>query len=492
MARTATQGTYTGFDRMLIAGEWRTGTAGRSRQNTDPYTGDVLTETELAGTDDLDEAYHAARETQQEWSRRPAEDRAEIMRRAARILADREAELTGWLQCEAGATRPRAAMELTLTRAVTERAAAQADRINTWVSAGSDMKDKENRVYRTAAGVVAVISPWNFPVHLSNRSVAPALALGNAVVLKPAGDTPVTGGLFLAKVYEEAGLPPGLLSVVVGSGSDIGDAIVEHAAPRVVSFTGSTPVGRGIAAKAGIKRLALELGGNGPLVVLDDADLEQAVAGALYGSYYHQGQVCMATNRVIVHTAVYDAFVERFVAGARALRYGDPRDASTRLGPVINDKQLNSIREKVAGAVEDGAELVLTGEPTGPTGQVLPPQVLLGGNDVTTAGEEVFGPVATVIRADDEEDALRLANDTEYGLSSGVYTRDTDRGLRFALRMQAGMTHVNDTTVHDDAHIAFGGEKASGLGRFGGDWVVDEFTTHHWVSLQHAPREFRY
>ncbi|MFH9728885.1 aldehyde dehydrogenase family protein [Streptomyces sp. NPDC017260] len=492
MARTATQGTYTGFDRMLIAGEWRTGTAGRSRQNTDPYTGDVLTETELAGTDDLDEAYHAARETQQEWSRRPAEDRAETMRRAARILADREAELTGWLQCEAGATRPRAAMELTLTRAVTERAAAQADRINTWVSAGSDMKDKENRVYRTAAGVVAVISPWNFPVHLSNRSVAPALALGNAVVLKPAGDTPVTGGLFLAKVYEEAGLPPGLLSVVVGSGSDIGDAIVEHAAPRVVSFTGSTPVGRGIAAKAGIKRLALELGGNGPLVVLDDADLEQAVAGALYGSYFHQGQVCMATNRVIVHTAVYDAFVERFVAGARALRYGDPRDASTRLGPVINDKQLNSIREKVAGAVEDGAELVLTGEPTGPTGQVLPPQVLLGGNDVTTAGEEVFGPVATVIRADDEEDALRLANDTEYGLSSGVYTRNTDRGLRFALRMQAGMTHVNDTTVHDDAHIAFGGEKASGLGRFGGDWVVDEFTTHHWVSLQHAPREFRY
>ncbi|MFC8104359.1 aldehyde dehydrogenase family protein [Streptomyces sp. NPDC057363] len=492
MARTATQGTYTGFDRMPIVGEWRTGTAGRSRQNTDPYTGDVLTETELAGTEDLDEAYHAARETQQEWSRRPAEDRAEVMRRAARILADREAELTGWLQREAGATRPRAAMELTLTRAVTERAAEQADRINTWVSADSDMKNKENRVYRTAAGVVAVISPWNFPVHLSNRSVAPALALGNAVVLKPAGDTPVTGGLFLAKVYEEAGLPPGLLSVVVGSGSDIGDAMVEHATPRVVSFTGSTPVGRGIAAKAGIKELALELGGNGPLVVLDDADLEQAVAGALYGNYFHQGQVCMATNRVIVHSAVYDAFVERFVAGARALRYGDPRDAGTQLGPVINAKQLDSIREKVAGAVEDGAELVLTGEPTGPTGQVLPPQVLLGGNDVTTAREEVFGPVATVIRADDEEDALRLANDTEYGLSSGVYTRDTDRGLRFALRMQAGMTHVNDTTVHDDAHIAFGGEKASGLGRFGGDWVVDEFTTHHWVSLQHAPREFRY
>ncbi|KAF3463849.1 aldehyde dehydrogenase family protein [Streptomyces sp. Tu 3180] len=492
MARTATPDVYTGFDRMPLAGEWRAGRAGGSRRDTDPYTGDVLTEIGLAGADDLDEAYRAARRAQPEWSRRPAGERAQIMRKAARILADREEELTGWLQREAGATRNRAAVEITLTRAVTDRAADQAGLINTWSGADSDLEHKENRVYRTAVGVVAVISPWNFPVHLSNRSVAPALALGNAVVLKPAGDTPVTGGLFLAKVYEEAGLPPGLLSVVVGSGSAIGDAMVEHEVPRVVSFTGSTPVGRGIAAKAGVKRLALELGGNGPLVVLDDADLDQAVAGALYGTYFHQGQVCMATNRVIVHATVYDAFVERFVAGAGALRYGDPRDAGTQLGPVINAGQVDSVREKVAGSVGDGAELVLTGEPTGPTGQVLPPQVLLGGNDVTTAREEVFGPVATLVRADDEEDALRLANDTEYGLSSGVYTRATDRGLRFALRMQAGMTHVNDTTVHDDAHIPFGGEKASGLGRFGGDWVVDEFTTHHWVSLQHAPREFRY
>ncbi len=280
--------------------------------------------------------------------------------------------------------------------------------------------------------------------------------------------------------------------MLIGKGSEIGDAIVEHEIPRVVSFTGSTPVGRSIAAKAGLKKLALELGGNGPLVVLDDADLDQAVAGALYGSYFHQGQVCMATNRIIVDASVHDAFVDRFVSAAAALRYGDPRGIGTQLGPVINAGQVDSIREKVSRAVEDGAELILGGDPTGPTGQVLPPQVLVGDNTVATAAEEVFGPVATIIKANDEEHALHLANDTEYGLSSGVYTRNEDRGLDFALRVQAGMTHVNDTTVNDDVHIAFGGEKASGLGRFGGDWVVDEFTTQHWISLQHQPREFQY
>jgi aldehyde dehydrogenase (NAD+) len=483
---------YTGFDQMPIAGEWRAGGTDGARADVDPYTGDVLTEIRLAGARDLDEAYRAARDAQPAWAARPARERAEVIANAARVLAAREDELIGWLQREAGATRGRAAMELALVRAVTERAVEQAHLINSWEGTGSDIPDKENRVYRTAAGVVAVISPWNFPVQLSNRSVAPALALGNAVVLKPAGDTPVTGGLFLAKVYEEAGLPPGLLSVVVGSGGEIGDAIVEHDVPRVISFTGSTPVGEGIAAKAGLKRLALELGGNGPLLVLDDADLDAAAAGALYGSYLHQGQVCMATNRIIVDAAVHDAFVERFVAGASALRYGDPREDGTQIGPIINRKQLDSVREKVARAVDDGADLLLGGDPVGPTGQVLPPQVLLGDNTVATAAEEVFGPVATIVRADGEDHAVHLANDTPYGLSSGVYTGDAERGVNVARRVEAGMTHINDTTVNDDAHIAFGGEKASGLGRFGGDWVVEEFTTHHWISLQHRPRDFQY
>jgi aldehyde dehydrogenase (NAD+) len=477
---------YTGFDRMPLAGEWRSGGSGSVLTDTNPYDDAVLAEIPLAGTEDVDRACRAAREAQRAWARTAPEQRAAVFERAAGIVMRRAGELGDWLTREVGATRARAAVEVAITAAVTAAGAGHtADVVDT---VGTDVPDKENRVYRKPAGVVTVISPWNFPMYLSNRSVAPALALGNAVVLKPAEDSPVTGGLLLAKVYEEAGLPPGLLSVVVGRGRDIGDHLVQHEIPRVVSFTGSTPVGRGIAAKAGLKKLALELGGNGPLVVLDDADLQRAAECAVFGSYYHQGQICMATNRVVVDTSVYDEFVDRFVELTRLLRTGDPRASATQIGPVINDKQLNGIRDKISRAVADGAKLLLSGEPTGPAGRVLAPHVLLGDNHVTTAAEEVFGPVATLVRADGEEHALRIANDTQYGLSSGVFTRDVERGLRFAQRVEAGMTHINDTTVHDDVHAAFGGEKASGIGRFGGRWVADDFTTHHWISIQHKPR----
>jgi aldehyde dehydrogenase (NAD+) len=477
---------YAGFDRMPLAGEWRHGGAGSVLSDSNPYSGEILAEIPLAAEADVDLAYRGAREAQRAWARTSPEHRAAVFERAAAIVMERADELADWLTCEIGATRARARVEVDIVAAVT--AAAVGHTVDVVDVVGTDVPDKENRVYRKPAGVVTVISPWNFPMYLSNRSVAPALALGNAVVLKPAEDSPVTGGLLLAKVYEEAGLPPGLLSVVVGRGRDVGDHLVQHEIPRVISFTGSTPVGQGIAAKAGLKKLALELGGNGPLVVLDDADLERAVECAVFGSYYHQGQICMATNRVIIDTSVYYEFVERFVERARALRTGDPREASTEIGPVISHKQLDGIRGKVAESVAGGAKLLLSGEPTGPTGRVLPPHVLLGDNYVTTAAEEVFGPVATLIRAHDEGDALRIANDTRYGLSSGVFTRDVERGLRFAQQVEAGMTHINDTTVHDDVHAAFGGEKASGIGRFGGTWVADDFTTHHWISIQHKPR----
>lgn len=281
-----------------------------------------------------------------------------------------------------------------------------------------------------------------------------------------------------------------MLNVTIGSGGEIGDAIAEHPLARMVSFTGSTPVGEGIVRKAGVRKLALELGGNGPLVILDDADLGRAVDAAVFGSFFHSGQICMIANRVIVDAAVHDAFVERFVERVGALVVGDPSEESTQIGPVVNRSQLDGIRDKVARAREEGAEQVLGGEPGGPSGLLLPPHVLLAGNDVATAREEVFGPVITVIRADGEEDALRIANDTEYGLSSAVFTRDVERGVRFALRVEAGMTHVNDSPVNDDANTAFGGEKASGIGRFGGEWAIEEFTTDHWVSVQHRERRF--
>lgn len=480
---------YPDFDTMPIGERWRAGSSGKTRTDSDPFSGDTLTEIPQADARDLDEAYATAVAAQQDWALQPPMVRAEVMRKAADVMGERKDEITGWLIRESGGTVAKAELEWNLVRSVLWEAASMPHHVEGSIMP-SDIPGKESRVYREPVGVVAVISPWNFPMQLSNRSVAPALAVGNAVVLKPAGDTPVTGGLLLARIFEEAGLPPGLLSVVVGSGSDIGDAIVTHPVPRVVSFTGSTDVGEGIAAKAGLKRTALELGGNGPLVVLDDADVDLALRASVFGSFFHQGQICMIANRLIVDATVYDDFLDGFVARVKALRTGDPSDPQTDLGPIINSSQVESIQDKVERAQADGASLLVDGEAFGPTGQCLPPHVLTGGNDVATAREEVFGPVMTVIRADGEDDALRMANATPYGLSSAVFSADVDRAVRFARRIDAGMTHVNDSPVNDDANTAFGGEKASGIGRFGGRWAVDEFTTEHWVSIQHQPRKY--
>ena len=325
---------------------------------------------------------------------------------------------------------------------------------------------------------------------MSNRSAAPALALGNAVVIKPSSDTPVTGGLLLAEIFDEAGLPPAVLSVVVGAGHDIGDAFVDHPAPRVLSFTGSTPVGRRIGEHAGrgVKRVCLELGGNGPFIVLDDADLDRAVDAALFGKFMHQGQICMAINRILVDTRRYDDFVERFAARASALKAGDPSDPKTVVGPLINRKQLEKIEGLVNATLERGARPVVRGAAAG---LVLSPVVLADvTNDMPAAREELFGPVAPILRFDGDDEAVRLANDTEYGLSSGIFCGDIERGVRMAKRIEAGMTHVNDSPVNDDPNTAFGGEKASGIGRFGGEWAMREFSTDHWISVQHEPRSY--
>jgi aldehyde dehydrogenase (NAD+) len=481
---------YSGFNLMPIDGTWREGSSQSVLSNTDPYSGELLGETVKATTSDVDSAYQAAKSAQTGWAALEPGERAAIFLRAANIIDARQEELVDWLTREAGTTRMRALVEIGIVRATTLAGVTHTTLAEKTVA--TDVPGKENRIYTQPAGVVGVISPWNFPMYLSHRSVAPALAVGNAVVLKPAEDTPITGGLLIAKIFEEAGLPGGVLNVVIGSGSEIGDAMVEHPIPRVITFTGSTRVGSGIPAKAGIKRLALELGGNGPFVVLDDADLDRAVEAAVFSNYWHQGQICMATNRVIVDASVFDDFVDRFVTATRALVVGDPREATTQIGPIINAKQLQSIQDKIDRSVAAGAELLLSGPPSGPTGLVLPPHVLTGTNDIATAAEEVFGPVATIIKATDEKNALAIANDTTYGLSSAVFTQDIDRGVKFARGVEAGMTHVNDTTVHDDVHAAFGGEKQSGYGRFGGDWILEDMTSQHWVSIQHVRRALPY
>jgi len=480
---------YVGFERMPIDGEWRTGRSRHTAIDTDPWSGDTLLEIELANKPDLDDAFIAAKRSQTDWAARTPNERADVMRRAAAIMLDRKAEITSWLIREGGGTVAKADIEWGAVYNGFNEAASMPHHVEGRILP-SAVPGKENRVYRVPVGVVVVISPWNFPMYLSNRSVAPALAVGNAVVLKPASDTPITGGLLLAKIYEEAGLPPGLLNVVVGSGHDIGDAIVSHPAPRVISFTGSTGVGERIPGLAGVKRLALELGGNGPMVILDDADLELAVDASVYGSFFHQGQICMIANRIVVDRSVHDEFVERFVDRVRALRVGDPNDPTTAIGPIINRTQLDSVLDKIKRAQLEGARVAVGGHVTGPARLSLPPHVLLGENHVATAREEVFGPVITVIRANDEADALSIANDTDKGLCSAVFTRDRERGVRFGLQIHAGMTHINDSPVNDDPNTAFGGEKASGIGRFGGQWAIEEFTTDHWISVQHQPLQY--
>ncbi|WKZ93719.1 aldehyde dehydrogenase family protein [Chimaeribacter arupi] len=474
-----------------IAGEWREGRHAQSLNVTNPYDGSTLLTIKQANRDDLDAAYQRAAKAQRDWAATGPAQRAAVMLRAAEIITARREEIIGWLVRESGSTRIKAEIEWNAARGITLEAASFPSRVHGRI-VQSNIPGKENRIYREALGVVGVISPWNFPFHLTQRSLAPALALGNAVVVKPASDTPVTGGLLLARIFEEAGLPAGLLSVVVGPGAEIGDAFVEHPVPALISFTGSTPVGLNIGGLASggkhLKHVALELGGNNPFVVLADADLDRAVNAAIMGKFLHQGQICMAVNRIIVEDDLYDAFIERFVERAKSLNVGDPAQADTVIGPVVNQKQLASLTGKIAQAKNEGARLLLAGEIRG---NLVPPHIFA---DVTPemelSREEIFGPLVGIQRARDEEHALQLANDCEYGLSSAVFSRDTERAVRFARRVQAGMTHVNDMSVNDEPHVPFGGEKNSGLGRFNGDWAIEEFTTDHWVSVQHTPRDY--
>lgn len=476
-----------------IGGKWREGRAGTSMANLDPYSGEVLMTIKLANRDDLDEAFKSAAKVQREWAAALPAERASVFRRAAAIIEERREEIVSWLIREAGSTRIKAEMECQAVLAMTWEASSFPYQVEGRILP-IDLPGKESRVYRKPIGVVGVISPWNFPMYLTHRSAAAALALGNGVVIKPADDTPVTGGLLLARILEEAGLPAGLLNVVVGAVDEIGDAFTLHPVPRFISFTGSTRVGKHIGSLAmtgdALKAVALELGGNAPLVVLDDADLDQAVGAAVFGRFLHQGQICMSVNRIIVDASLHDKFAERFVERARSLRVGDPDDPLTVIGPVINKRQLKGMLQKIEEAKAAGMRQVLGGAPAG---LVLPPQVFLDVDNASDfAQSEMFGPIAPIIRANGEEEALRFANDTQYGLSSAVFTRDEARGLRFALRVQAGMTHINDMSVNDFPNNMFGGEKNSGLGRFGGEWVVSEFTTDHWITIQHTPREYAF
>ncbi|MGK5632355.1 aldehyde dehydrogenase family protein [Streptomyces sp. URMC 123] len=480
---------FTELAHQYIDGEWRAGSGSWDIIDFNPYNGEKLASITVATVGEVDQAYRAAERAQRAWAATNPYARRLVFERALRLVEDREEEITEAIIAELGGTRTKAAFELHLAKEFLREAMQLALRPEGRL-VPSPVDGKENRVYRLPVGVVSVISPFNFPFLLSIKSVAPALALGNAVVLKPHQNTPIVGGGLVAKVFEDAGLPAGLLNVVVTDIAEIGDALIEHPVPKVISFTGSDKVGRHVAtvAAAHFKRVVLELGGNSALIVLDDADLDYAVDAAVFSRFVHQGQVCMAANRVLVDRSVEREFTEKFVAKVETLKVGDPADPETHIGPLINSSQTEAIATLVEQTVDAGATALVRGRTEG---NLMAPTVLTGlPADSPVLGQEIFGPVVVVVPFDGDEEAVRIANDTPYGLSGAVHTADVERGVRIAQRIESGMVHINDSTVHDEPIVAFGGEKHSGLGRLNGDSMVEAFTTQKWISIQHGRSRF--
>ncbi|MYV47252.1 aldehyde dehydrogenase family protein [Streptomyces sp. SID2888] len=480
---------FTDLAQQYIGGEWRPGTGSWDIIDVNPYDGEKLASITIATVGEVDEAYRAAAAAQKEWAATNPYARRAVLEKVLGLVEDREAEITEAIIAELGGTRLKAAFELHLAKEFLRESVRLTLRPEGTILP-SPVHGKENRLYRVPVGVVGVISPFNFPFLLSLKSVAPALALGNGVVLKPHQDTPVVGGSLIARLFQDAGLPGGLLNVVITDIAEIGDAFLEHPVPKVISFTGSDQVGRHVATVCAslFKRSVLELGGNSALVVLDDADVDYAVDAAVFSRYVHQGQVCMAANRVLVDRSVQKEFTEKFVAKVKSLKAGDPRDPETVIGPVINSSQAEAISGVVQQAVAEGATALVHGTTTG---NLIEPSVLTGlPADSALLRQEVFGPVAFLIPFDGEQEAVRIVNDTPYGLSGAVHTGDIERGVRFARQIDTGMFHVNDGTVHDEPIVPFGGEKHSGIGRLNGETTIDAFTTQKWISVQHGRSAF--
>ena len=422
------------------------------------------------------------------WSNSPAALREKILHRAADELEAATSEIVDLLIGEGGSTFGKAHFEVPFAANMLRSIAGEARRVQGDVFP-SDVSGLLSLAIRRPLGVVAGISPFNFPVVLALKKVAFALATGNTFVLKPSEETSLVG-LKLAEIFEKAGLPPGVLNVVPGDGPTLARVLFDDPRVKLISFTGSTAVGRRIAvecAKTG-KRVILEMGGKSPLIVLKDADVDYAVDTACFGIFIHQGQICMAGSRIIVEAPIYESFLQRFAAKAKTLQVGDPRDPHTVIGPLIRTSQCQMIDRKIKEAVAAGARVLSGGTYEG---NFYQPTVVA---DVTpnmaAFRDELFGPVAAVSRADNADHALALANNSSYGLSSAVLTNDLQLAMRFALELEAGMVHLNGPTVHDEPTVPFGGVKDSGSGREGGRWSVEEMTEVKWVTIQMGRRHY--
>jgi benzaldehyde dehydrogenase (NAD) len=475
------------WEGQLFSGGWRTA-AGGTIEVREKATGEPLATVGLAGPEDVADACRRAAAAQPEWAATSFEERAAILRRAADLLEARTDEVIEWLVRETGEIRARSAHETRISVGEIREAAALAGQPYGELLPTTD-RDRFSFAQRVPLGVIGAITPWNAPVILGIRVIAPALALGNAVVIKPDAQTPVTGGLLLAEIFAQAGLPDGVLHALPGA-AEAGEALVTDPHTRLISFTGSTAVGRRVGELAGahLKKVSLELGGNNALIVLEDADIDGAASSGAWGSFLHQGQLCFSTGRHLVAEAVADEYVDAITARAEALAVGDPWREDVALGPIINQRQLDNFDAIVQDTIGAGARLRTGGTHDG---LFYRPTVIEGVTpEMRAFSEEIFGPVAPVTRVGSVEEAVELANRTEYGLTAAIYTSSVGRGMTIARSIRAGMVHVNDTTINDQAIAPFGGMGASGNGgRFGSLANWEEFTQWQWCTTRdQAPR----
>jgi vanillin dehydrogenase len=485
--------TVTGLEpqQLLIGGSW-TGAAGdRSFDTTDPWTGETAGSAAAAGRDEARAAADAAGEAFRDWSQTPPAQRRELLQKAAGLLMERAPEIAGVMTQETGATFGWGMFNCQLAAGMLGEAAAQTTAATGEVIP-SDVPGLMAMGLRQPAGVVLAIAPWNAPVILATRAVAAPVAFGNTVVLKASDVCPRTHGE-VARVLVDAGIPAGVVNLITheaDAAPDVVDELIAHPAVRRINFTGSTRVGRLVAENAArhLKRVLLELGGKAPLVVLRDADLDEAVAAAKFGAFFHQGQICMATERIVVERPVADSFAEQLGEQAASIAVGDPREPETQLGPMINRAALERVAGLVDDAVQRGAQVVTGGEAEGPCYR---PTVLTGVTpEMRIYHEESFGPVVGLMSVDGPEEAVRIANDTEYGLAAAVFGGHVPTALDLARQIESGICHVNGATVHDEPQMPFGGVKASGWGRFGGKAAIEEFTELRWITVQHGSRHY--
>ncbi|CUU06041.1 aldehyde dehydrogenase (NAD+) [Candidatus Thermokryptus mobilis] len=466
-----------------INGKWVDAKSGKTFENRNPANwDDIIGIFPKSGPEDVEEAVKAARKAYQSWRLVPPPKRADIIKKAADLLVQRKEEIAREMTREMGKILLETRGDVQEGIDTGYYAAGEGRRLFSYTTT-SELPNKFAMAIRLPVGVAGVITPWNFPMAIPTWKIFPALVAGNTVVFKPASDTPKTATT-LVQILEEAGVPEGVVNLVHGGGNEVGMAIVRHPDVDLISFTGSTAVGKVISREAAdtLKRVSLEMGGKNAQIVLEDANLELALDGVLWGAFGTAGQRCTATSRLILHEVIYDQFIEMLVERVKKLKVGNGLDESTEMGPIINEAQLNKIHQYVEIGKQEGAKLLIGGyRLTGgeyDKGWFYAPTIFVDVHPkMRIAQEEIFGPVLCVIKVKSFEEAIEVLNDTVYGLSSSIYTRDVNKAFKAIRDIQAGITYINAPTIGAETHLPFGGVKQTGNGHREGGWTVFDFFT---------------